>query len=147
VYFLEIFKLRPNCPNVNNRIAASTCKNVALLYAVESPNPALVRVWMLKDRLLLLLRPDINGTVLAGGYKLLLIDASDSIDSIIVAFKDNLCLFFGLPNNVLVVIPRSNKITLVYAVNIDYISVMPVISFNNASLSSIPLLNSAIAAD
>jgi hypothetical protein len=55
---------------------------------------------------------------LASGYKSLLVDCPHPINGIIMAFKNNLDLFFSFPTDNLMIVSRSDEIVAVKAVDI-----------------------------
>jgi hypothetical protein len=57
---------------------------------------------------------------------------------------NRLCLFFGFPNNYLLISPGSDKICAIYAVNIEPFLAMSVEGVNVGPLNGIPHLESSV---
>lgn len=69
-------------------------------FMLSSTDPALgMGIGHFEDWLGLLVVPQIDRTVLATSHKTFKIYSSDPVDSVLVAFEDDFCLFLCLPSH------------------------------------------------
>lgn len=94
----------------------------------------------LEDCLGLLGVPEVDGAVLTGSHKPLLVDGADSINSVVVTLVYHLCLLLGLPGDHLLVVARTDEVLSVEVVEVQQLGRVLIVSPNQTSLGHIPVL-------
>jgi hypothetical protein len=125
------FSITLDSPNFHDVVNTRSCEDISLLEIVQGADPSFFMcICELEYWLTFLSMPKIDWAILAGSYKSLQIDCSHSVYGIVMAFEYDFGLFLCLPCNYLAIVAWSNEIVSIEAINVQYLWIMLVKSFN-----------------